>query len=81
MKKAVQKTMNDTSTHQFQDVLEAVETWSLTDQSLLVEILQRRLTQKRRSELASEIKEARADYQANNVKRGSTADLMTELDE
>ncbi|MCP4429044.1 MAG: hypothetical protein GY803_31550 [Chloroflexi bacterium] len=73
--------MSNTATYQFQDVLEAVETWPLTDQSLLVEILQRRLAQKRRNELASEIKEARADYQVNNVRRGSVADLMTELDE
>lgn len=72
--------MSETLTYQFQDVLEAVETWPLTDQSLLVEIIQRRLAQKRRAELASEIKEARAEYQTNNVKRGSVADLMAELD-
>jgi len=73
--------MSETQTYQFQDVLEAVETWSLKDQSLLIEIMQRRLAQKRRAELALEIKEARQDYQIGNVKRGSVADLMAELED
>lgn len=47
----------------------------------MVEIMQRRLAQKRRTELASEIKETRTDYQADNVHRGSVADLMAELDD
>ncbi len=73
--------MSETQTYQFQDVLEAVETWSLKDQSLLIEIMQRRLAQKRRAELALEIKEARQDYQIGNVKRCSVADLMAELED
>ncbi len=73
--------MSETQTYQFQDVLEAVETWPLKDQSLLIEIMQRRLAQKRRAELALEIKEARQDYQIGNVKRGSVADLMAELED
>ncbi|MFQ5421749.1 MAG: hypothetical protein ACE5EY_15460 [Anaerolineae bacterium] len=70
---------NTTTVSKFQDVLEVVETWPLKDQSLLIEIMERRLAQKRRDELASEIKEARAAYQAGDVKRGSVADLMAEL--
>ena len=73
--------MSKTQTYQIQDVLEVVETWSLKDQSLLIEIMQRRLAQKRRAELALEIKEARQDYQIGNVKRGSVADLMAELED
>ncbi len=68
-------------THRFQDILEVVETRPLKDQSLLVEIVQRRLAQKRRTKLALEIKEAREDYHAGNVKRGSLADLMAELED
>lgn len=70
-----------TATHRFQDVLEIVETWPLKDQSLLIEIMQRRLAQKRRDELASEIKEAHEAYQTGDVKRGSVADLMAELED
>ena len=43
--------------------------------------MQRRLAQKRRDELALEIKEAHQDYQAGKVKRGSVADLMAELED
>ena len=73
--------MGDTLIYRFQDVLEIIETWPLKDQSLLIEIMQRRLVQKRREELALEIKEARADYQAGDVKRGSVMDLMAELED
>ena len=73
--------MTETATYQFQDILEVVETWPLQDQSLLIEIMQRRLAEKRRDELALEIKEAREYYQLGNVNRGSLSDLMAELDE
>ncbi|MFO7683513.1 MAG: hypothetical protein R6X34_26060 [Chloroflexota bacterium] len=73
--------MTHTETYQFRDILEVVETWPLKDQSLLIEIIQRRLTEKRREELALEIREAREDYQLGNVNRGSLSDLMAELDD
>ena len=73
--------MNDVKTHQFQDVLEVIETWPLKDQSLLVEIMQRRLAQTRRDELVLEIREAREAYRAGKTKRGSVADLMAELED
>lgn len=73
--------MSNTATYRFQDVLEVIETWPLKDQSLLIEIMQRRLAQKRRTELALEIKEARADYQTDDVKRGSVTELMAELED
>jgi len=67
--------------HQFQDILEVVETWPLIDQSLLVEIMQRRLAHTRRNELSLEIKEAREAYQTGKIKRGSVTDLIAELDD
>jgi hypothetical protein len=73
--------MSTLRTHQFQDILEVIETWPLKDQSLLVEIMQRRLAHTRRDELALEIKEAREAYQTGNAKRGSVADLMAELED
>jgi hypothetical protein len=73
--------MSNIATYRFQDVLEVIETWPLKDQSLLIEIMQRRLVQKRRTELALEIKEARKAYQIGNAKHGSVADLMAELDD
>ncbi len=73
--------MNVVKTHQFHDVLEVIETWPLKDQSLLVEIMQRRLAQTRRDELALEIREAREAYRTGKTKRGSVADLMAELED
>ncbi len=73
--------MSEAISYRFQDVLEIVETWSLKDQSLFIEIVQRRLAQKRRGELVLEIKEAYQDYQTGDFKRGSVADLMAELED
>jgi hypothetical protein len=70
-----------TNTSQFQQVIETVETLSLEDQSLLLDILQKRLRQQRRNELVKEVAEVRQDYAQGNVKFGSIADFMAELDD
>ena len=70
-----------TNTSQFQQALETVETLSLEDQSLLLDILQKRLRQQRRNELVKEVAEVRQDYAQGNVKFGSIADFMAELDD
>ncbi|MDJ0735203.1 MAG: hypothetical protein QNJ47_14255 [Nostocaceae cyanobacterium] len=51
------------------------------EQAILVNIISKRLSQQRRNDLLKEVAQARKDYQKGNVKRGSVADLMTELDE
>jgi hypothetical protein len=74
--------MNQTlSSSHFQEVIEAVEALPFDDQALLIEIIHQRLIQYRRTELAAEIVEARQAYQRGEVRRGTVADLMKELNE
>lgn len=63
----------------FQEVIETVEALPPDDQTLLIEIIRRRLIQQRRAELAADIAEARNAYQRGEVRRGTVADLMKEL--
>ncbi|CBN54465.1 MULTISPECIES: hypothetical protein [Kamptonema] len=71
----------NTKISQFQQALEAVEALSLEDQSILLDILHKRLRQQRRNELLKEVAEVRQDYAQGNVKFGSIADFMAELDD
>lgn len=68
------------SSSQFQQAIEAVEQLPPNDQALLIEIIRQRLIEQRRTELAVEVAEARADYQKGKVRLCSVADLMKELD-
>ncbi len=72
--------MNTWSTSsEFQRVIEVVETLPIDDQMLLTEIIRQRLIQHRRSELVTQIAEARQAYQMGNVQRGTVEDLLEEL--
>ncbi len=64
-----------------QQALDIVETLDPEEQAILVNIISKRLNQQRRNDLLKEVAQARQDYQQGNVKRGSVADLMAELDE
>lgn len=70
----------NTKISQFQQALEAVEALSLEDQSMLLDILHKRLRQQMCNELLKEVAEVRQDYAQGNVKFGSIADFMAELD-
>lgn len=70
-----------TQTSQFQQALEAVEVLSLEYQAMLLDILQNRLRQQRRNELLKEVAEVPQEYAKGNVKFGSVADFMAELDD
>ena len=73
--------MSLSQTMTFQDVLEMVETLPDSLQDELVEIIRRRRLERRRSELASSIAEARAEYRRGEVQRGTVDDLLKELPE
>jgi len=64
-----------------QQVLDVVEALDPEEQAMLVDIISKRLSQQRRHELLKEVAQARCDYQQGNIKQGSVADLMAELDE
>ena len=68
-----------TKTSYFQDVIETVEKLPPDNQMLLVEIIRLRLLEKRRMDLVAEVAEARREYQAGEVSRGTMEELMGEL--
>ncbi|MBD2311210.1 hypothetical protein H6G20_06005 [Desertifilum sp. FACHB-1129] len=65
----------------FQRAIETIETLSLNDQEALLELLQKRLIEQRRKILMGEIAEVRQEYAQGQVRFGSVADFMAELDE
>ena len=69
------------ATSAFQQAIETVEALPLETQDALITIIQNRLREKRRSLLLDNIKEFENAYRMGNVKRGSAADLIAELDD
>jgi len=65
-------------TSTFQVALETVEELTPGDQEMLVEIVRRRLIERRRAELAEDIAAARETYRRGDVRRGTVDDLMAE---
>ena len=65
----------------FQVALETVEELTPEDQEMLVEIVRRRLIERRRTELAEDIAAAPEAYRHGDVRRGTVDDLMAELAE
>jgi hypothetical protein len=63
----------------FQDLIEAVESMPLDDQSMLVNLINKRIQEKRRAELVAEVQEARDAFKSGKVKRGTFEDLMKDL--
>ena len=63
----------------FQDLIEAVESMPLEDQSMLVELINKRIIEKRRAELVAEVQDARSAFKRGDVKRGTFEDLMKDL--
>ena len=48
----------------FAEILEAVDQLSFEEQTELVEVVRRRLTERRRDELARDVRQARKDFKA-----------------
>lgn len=68
-------------TSAFQQAIESVESLSLEDQEILLDILQKRLHQQRRTNLTQEIREIRQEFTQGQVKFGSVDQFLKELDE
>jgi hypothetical protein len=69
------------ATLNFDQVLDAVEALPLEDQTALVQILNNRLVDRRRSEISQNIQQGHKDYAVGNVVRGSVADVMAALND
>lgn len=71
------KTMKQISN--FERVLDSIEALSVDEQEALIQLVQRRLTERRREEIAANIAQARAEYQAGTVFRGTVDQVINEL--
>ena len=63
----------------FREALEAVETLSIDEQETLVDIVQKRLTERARQRLAADIEESRLEFAQNRCQAVSVESLMDEL--
>ena len=73
--------MRDQETVTFQDALDIVESLPEYQQEDLIDLIQHRLIEQRREQLAIGIKEAKEEYARGEVKKGTVKDLMKELSE
>jgi hypothetical protein len=62
----------------FADVLDAVDQLSSDEQETLLEILQRRIAERGRERLASEVREARQEFATGGCTTGSPDELVNE---
>jgi hypothetical protein len=60
---------------------QAIESLPLETQEALIRVVQNRLREKRRSILMEAVTDSEKAYAAGNVRRGSAADLLAELED
>ncbi|MDJ1174299.1 hypothetical protein [Roseofilum capinflatum] len=65
----------------FQKVIEEIETFSLEDQEILLDILNKRLAEQKRSQLLKDVAEARLEYRMGNFQLGTVDEFLAALDE
>ncbi len=67
------------NTMTFGDVLETVDRLPLEEQEELIEILHRRVIERRREELAKEIQEAQREFRAGRARPATPDEIMSEI--
>jgi hypothetical protein len=67
-------------TSAFQQAIESVENLSLEDQEILLDLLQKRLHQAKRTKLSQEITEVRQEFAEGNLQYGSVEQFLAEVD-
>lgn len=63
----------------FQQAIEEIESFSLEDQEILLDILNKRLAEQKRSQLLKEVAEGRSEYRMGNFKLGTVDEFLAEL--
>jgi hypothetical protein len=63
----------------FADLLEAVDDLSREEKETFLEVLQRRLIEQRREEIAAEIEAARQEFRAGECQAVTADELMKEI--
>jgi hypothetical protein len=77
VKTEVKHYMNDKTS--FAEVLEAADHLPLEDQEALVDVLQRRIIERRRGEILKEIHKAHKEYQEGRTRPATAADILAEI--
>ena len=67
------------NTISFNEVLETAEKLPIEDQETLIEILNKRIIERRRSKLANEIRNAQKEFKAGKCRPTSVDELMREI--
>jgi hypothetical protein len=67
------------TTSKFDEVLEQVEELSPPDQEALIDLIRKRLVERRRSEIADNINQSHQEYRAGQVRLSGVDDIMAEL--
>ncbi|MBE9259409.1 MULTISPECIES: hypothetical protein [Dolichospermum] len=65
----------------FQKAIESVEILSIEDQEILLNLLQKRLHEAKRTKLSQEITEVRQEFYEGNFQFGSVNQFLGELDQ
>jgi hypothetical protein len=68
-----------TKVSSFDAVIESVEALSVEEQEALLDLVRRRLVERRRAEIAANIARAQEEYQSGMMSRGTVDELMAEL--
>ena len=61
------------------DVLEAADKLSLDEQELIVDVLRRRMLEKKRKELTAIVREAEKEYQEGRCREATPEEIMNEI--
>ena len=63
----------------FQEALETVESLTIDEQTMLIEIIQNRLREQQRQELLKNVTQSEKEYTQGNFRRESVDELMNEV--
>ena len=62
------------------DILETIAGMPLEDQIIITEVLQNRINEERRGQIANAVKESRIAYQKGTVGRGTVEDFLRDAE-
>jgi hypothetical protein len=69
------------SNSEFQRAIDTIELLPIETQAALITVIQNRLREKRRSALLESVADSENAYASGEVRRGSAADLLAELED
>ncbi|MBI5323889.1 MAG: hypothetical protein HZB41_01165 [Ignavibacteriae bacterium] len=66
--------------HQFNDLLEKVDEMPLESQEMFVDIIQKRLNEKKREKFIREVHDSKIEYDSGKYQSGTSDELFKALD-